>query len=220
MFSKLSLLTLVSPLVSALTLNVPTGVTSGGHVTITWTTDSNDPSTFTLELNKEEFNKALAIANNVATSAGTLDVTLPPVPNGDGYTLQAVNITNINDVFATSGSFSIAAAPSSSKGASGTGAGSATKGSGSAGATGTSPASSNPTGSAAATGTDSGSAANATSTSPSGSSGGSASASGTSSSAGTNPSTSAAHATRLGGNPAAFAAVLVSVAAGAAMIAL
>jgi hypothetical protein len=40
----------------------------------------------------------------------------------DGYTLQAVNITNINDVYAQTGQFSVGAPLSSSTTAAGTGA--------------------------------------------------------------------------------------------------
>jgi hypothetical protein len=38
-----SVLALVAPLVSALTVSVADGATSGGNITINWTTDSSDP---------------------------------------------------------------------------------------------------------------------------------------------------------------------------------
>ena len=98
------------PLVSALSnLQVSTGATSGGPVTITWTQDSSDPSSCSFELVNTVFHNSFAIANNIQTSLQTLSVTLPSVPPGydsvlccanpwanviysDGYTLEAVQI--------------------------------------------------------------------------------------------------------------------------------
>ncbi|KAF8273836.1 hypothetical protein EI94DRAFT_1782758 [Lactarius quietus] len=111
MRSILGVILFFLPLVSALTFtSVPTNATSGGSVTIPWSSTSTDPSTFSLELvNPTLFNNAIAIANNVATSTGTITVTLPIVPASGGYTIQAVDISNINSVYATSGGFSIGA---------------------------------------------------------------------------------------------------------------
>jgi len=115
MFSKLSLfVAIVAPLASALTLQTPTGATSGGQVTLAWTSDSGDPNTWSFELLNTAFHNAFAIANNVDPSTQVLTLSLPIVPVGDGYTLQAVNIGNITDVYATSGDFAIGAASSSS----------------------------------------------------------------------------------------------------------
>ncbi|KAJ7793790.1 hypothetical protein B0H14DRAFT_3889118 [Mycena olivaceomarginata] len=120
----------------ALTINTPTNPTSGGTTSITWSSTSDDPcvllsspllsarsssanvqnSVFSIELNHPSFNSALAIANNVNPADNNRTVGLPPVPAEDNYTLTFVNITDINDVFATSGSFSIGAAVSSSSG--------------------------------------------------------------------------------------------------------
>ncbi|KAJ7081020.1 hypothetical protein C8R44DRAFT_823929 [Mycena epipterygia] len=97
--------------VLSLTLNAPSSPQSGTNTTITWTSTSTDP-TFSLELFHPSFNQAIAIANNVDPSLNQITVELPLVPAGDQYTLEAVNITNINQVFSNSSDFSIAAAPS------------------------------------------------------------------------------------------------------------
>ncbi|KAJ7724356.1 hypothetical protein B0H16DRAFT_1596482 [Mycena metata] len=97
--------------VSCLTVNPPTAAQSGTTTTITWTSTTTD-STFSIELTHPSFNQAIAIANNVDPTLDTLAIELPVVPADDGYTLEFVNITNINQVFATSPDFSIAAAPS------------------------------------------------------------------------------------------------------------
>jgi hypothetical protein len=71
------------PLVSALSnLQVSTGPTSGGPVTITWSQDSTDPSSCSFELVNTIFHNSFAIANNIQTSQQTLTVTLPAVPPG------------------------------------------------------------------------------------------------------------------------------------------
>ncbi|KAJ7769320.1 hypothetical protein B0H16DRAFT_1517464 [Mycena metata] len=162
----------------ALTVNTPSGVTSGGTTTITWTSTSSD-SVFSIELLHSSFNSDFAIANNVQPANNNLTVTIPPVPADDDYTLQFVNITDINQVFATSGSFSIGAAVS----ASGSSTGSGTGGSSTSGAAGPS-STSGASGSTTASGSASGSKASSTSPSSSGS----ASASGSSISPSTTPS--------------------------------
>ncbi|KAF9476927.1 hypothetical protein BDN70DRAFT_896937 [Pholiota conissans] len=113
MFSKLSLLSLVLPLVSGLVLEIPKNPTTGGSVTIHWTNEQGDPSTWSFELINTAFNDAFAIANNVDPSPSALTLTLPIIPVGDGYTLQAVNIGNISDVFASTGDFAVGAATTS-----------------------------------------------------------------------------------------------------------
>ncbi|KAF7976210.1 hypothetical protein HWV62_7400 [Athelia sp. TMB] len=130
-------LTLALPFVSALTLSTPkdNAWSSGGSATVDWTSSSGDPSTFTLELSNTAFHNSYAIANNVNPSSGSISFSLPIVPAGAGYTVIAVAIGNISDVYATTGSFSVAAAPSSSavsSSASASASGSAS-GSGSAG---------------------------------------------------------------------------------------
>ncbi|KAF7305579.1 hypothetical protein HMN09_00811100 [Mycena chlorophos] len=106
--------------VEALTINTPSGLTSGGMATITWTATSSDPP-FSIELVHPSFNQEFAIANSVNPANQTITLQLPPVPPGSDYQLAFVNLTNINDVFASSSNFSVAAATSSTSGsASGT----------------------------------------------------------------------------------------------------
>jgi len=113
MFHKLCILALVAPLASALVIQIPENPTSGGQITIKWTNEPNDPETWTFELINTVFNNAFAIANNVNPSASELTLTLPVVPVGAGYTLAAVDIGDINKVYASTGSFSIGPATSS-----------------------------------------------------------------------------------------------------------
>ncbi|KAJ7486318.1 hypothetical protein B0H11DRAFT_2230774 [Mycena galericulata] len=210
MFTKLSFalaLTLSASSALALTINTPGSVTSTETTSITWSSTSSDP-VFSIELNHPSFesselrvcvcapqNSQFAIANNVNPANDNITVTIPPVPAQDGYTLTFVNVTNINDVFATSNDFAIAAAPSSaSSPASSTATGASGVGASTTGASGT--------------GTASGAKSSATAPP---SSAGSASASGSAPS--TSPSTSGAPALRLRFPSAAY--VLVGLVAGA-----
>ncbi|KII93096.1 hypothetical protein PLICRDRAFT_35273 [Plicaturopsis crispa FD-325 SS-3] len=164
MFCKLSALVALVPLVSALTLSTPENLTSGGPATITWTNESGDPSTFSLELVNTVFHDTFAIANNVVPASGSITINLPSVPARDGYTLEAVDISNINSVLATSGSFtigaqsssSVASSTSSSAASSASGSGSATS-SGSVAATTTSAFGHTTTGAASSAASSSGS---------------------------------------------------------------
>ncbi|GBE83109.1 hypothetical protein SCP_0501560 [Sparassis crispa] len=73
--------------------------------------DPLDPVCFSLELdNTRLFRNALSIADNVDVSLGTLTILLPSVHVGVEYYLQAVNVSNVDDVFAQSSDFSIGAA--------------------------------------------------------------------------------------------------------------
>ncbi|KAK0200596.1 hypothetical protein DFS33DRAFT_169548 [Desarmillaria ectypa] len=130
MLAFVSLLAL--PFVRALTVNNPsTAVSSAGELTITWTTSAGDPDTFSVELINQGFNRQFAIANNVDADLQSITLSLPQVPTGDGFTIQLVNISNINDVYAETGDFSIAAVSSSSTSASSTASNSASSISGS-----------------------------------------------------------------------------------------
>ncbi|KAJ7097497.1 hypothetical protein C8R43DRAFT_1048963 [Mycena crocata] len=99
---------LLATFVAAVSIEAPEAPTSAGETTIVWT-DADDLPTFSVELAHPDFNNALAIANSVNPDYGKIQVTLPNVPAGEGYTIQFVNIANINDVYATSSPFSIAA---------------------------------------------------------------------------------------------------------------
>ncbi|KAF8799908.1 hypothetical protein BYT27DRAFT_7119137 [Phlegmacium glaucopus] len=110
----LSLLVLFAPFVSALTILAPTNVTSGGFFTINWTSAAGDPATWTFELTNPSFNNAIAISNNVDPSLGSITIQCPVVTPGGAFTIQAVDIGNINMVFAESPIFSIGATITSS----------------------------------------------------------------------------------------------------------
>ncbi|KAJ2927059.1 hypothetical protein H1R20_g10037, partial [Candolleomyces eurysporus] len=111
-FASLLALVAVTPLVSALTLNIPENITTQGTTTFTWTYETSDEP-FSLYLYNEEFNDSFAIANNVEPSLGSVSIQIPVVPVRDGYTLRAVNVGNIEDVYSSTGSFSVGAATQS-----------------------------------------------------------------------------------------------------------
>ena len=120
MFAKLSVVALVAaPLAAALTLNAPSEPTSAGEVTITWTWEPEDPP-FTLELTHPSFNNKLAIANNIDPAQGEITLNFPVVEAQPGYTLEAVNIGDIDEVYSATSSFAVAPNPNSSFSASST----------------------------------------------------------------------------------------------------
>ncbi|TFY76590.1 hypothetical protein EWM64_g7420 [Hericium alpestre] len=201
MFYKLSTLVALVPLVSALTLNTPENLSSGGTITISWTTADGDPPVFSLELLNTVFHNTFAIANNVQSGAGSITMQIPAVPPGDGYTLEAVNISNVNEPYSQTGGFAIAPPVSTTASPSSTGSVSS--------ATGSSSLSSSSLGSVSAT--SSGHTSSATSSSASGS--GSASSP-------TSSLTNFNAAKGLGMNTGAMGAMVLGAIAGAAVIAL
>jgi len=207
MFNKVALLAFVAPLVAGLTLQIPENPTSGGSVTIKWTSASGDPATFTLELTNESFHNSFAIANNVQPESGQITLNLPVVPVGDGYTLEAVDIGNISNVYSTTGSFSVGANAASS---SSTSSGTSTTSTGTSASTLTSPLSSVTPTSATVTGTHTTGTASITGTST-----------GTASSTSAATTSNAAMAPlKINSNIGAVGAALFSVIAGAAIVAL
>ncbi|KZS93373.1 hypothetical protein SISNIDRAFT_80368 [Sistotremastrum niveocremeum HHB9708] len=96
-----------SSAVRALTINTPTNWAGNQTNTVTWTSTAGDPPIFTIEL-LQTTSPTLAIANNVNTSLGSIALTLPNFDVGPGYSLEFVNVGNISDVLATSGTFTIA----------------------------------------------------------------------------------------------------------------
>ncbi|KAJ7503995.1 hypothetical protein B0H11DRAFT_2222091 [Mycena galericulata] len=127
MFTKISFaFALSASSALALSINTPSSVTSTEMTSITWSSTSSDP-VFSIELDHPSFVHALAIANNVNLANDNITITIPLVPAQDDYTLTFVNVTNINDVFATGSDFAIAAAPNltstAATGASGTSTG-------------------------------------------------------------------------------------------------
>ncbi|KAG9309061.1 hypothetical protein JVU11DRAFT_10943 [Chiua virens] len=109
MFAKFSAFALVAlPLVSALTINPLTDATSGGTVTITWTASTTDAESFSiLMVNPVNFHNTFAIANTVKTVLGQLVLTLPSMPSGAGYSLQAIANNDVNTVYSQSTPFSV-----------------------------------------------------------------------------------------------------------------
>ncbi|KAF8551098.1 hypothetical protein OG21DRAFT_328578 [Imleria badia] len=115
LFAKLCTLALALPLVSAFTFGSTSGWTAGATVTITWTASTTDPTTFSIELANPSYHNSYAIASDVPTANGQITITLPQVLPGDGYSLQAVSISNVNDIiYQSPGTFVIGATSSSS----------------------------------------------------------------------------------------------------------
>ncbi|KAK0493428.1 hypothetical protein EDD18DRAFT_420184 [Armillaria luteobubalina] len=179
MLSSIFALALLPLSALSLTVNNPsTTVTSGGEITITWSTTASDPSTFHIELANTVFNSQFAVANNVNASLGTLTVQLPEVVPGSGFAIQFVNVANISQVYAETSDFSIATAASttaSTTGVASTGTGISTGVS--TGVTGSASASVSLSVSGSVTRTVSASTGSATSTRPASVSGSSASSS-------------------------------------------
>jgi len=117
MIFKLSVLAaLVAPLVSALTVNQPSqAVASGGSLTFTWQAANGDPATFSVFLKNPTFNSVYGIANSVDASLGTLTLAVPLVPENQQYTIILVPVDNVNMVLAESPSFTIGASTESIK---------------------------------------------------------------------------------------------------------
>ncbi|KAJ7627179.1 hypothetical protein FB45DRAFT_58645 [Roridomyces roridus] len=84
---------------------------SGMPTTVRWTPVSSS-LTYTVYLLYSSFNDKFAIANNVNSSTGQLDVTMPQVPPASNYTLQFVSVETNPVVYGQSPAFSIAPTPS------------------------------------------------------------------------------------------------------------
>jgi hypothetical protein len=109
MYSKFTLLALL-PFAAALTVEPLSNTNSQSEVTVKWqVTSPDDPAVFTIELRNDAFNDAFAIANAVDASLLELTLTLPVVPDAAGYTIQLVDVGDINTVYAESGEFAIGA---------------------------------------------------------------------------------------------------------------
>ncbi|KAJ7496413.1 hypothetical protein FB451DRAFT_1359084 [Mycena latifolia] len=105
---------LAASVVMAIDIQAPEAPASGGEIVVKWTPDPTLRE-FSMELTHPDFNAALAIATSVNPEAGEVSVMLPPVPPTGGYTIEFVNVTDINDVFGTSPEFSIAPPVSTSE---------------------------------------------------------------------------------------------------------
>ncbi|KAJ7093866.1 hypothetical protein B0H15DRAFT_143680 [Mycena belliarum] len=112
-------LLLVASVAVAIEIEAPVNAASSSPIVIKWTPDpSLDVKEFSIELVHPEFNEAFAIANSVNPTAGTVEVNLPAVPAAGGYTIEFVNVSDINDVLGSSPEFSIAPPASTSESAS------------------------------------------------------------------------------------------------------
>ncbi|KAJ6599746.1 hypothetical protein DFH09DRAFT_626107 [Mycena vulgaris] len=141
-------------------LQVPTSPSSGGSITLTWSSDDSDtvPVTVALFSTNPSYNGPFAIANNVNPKDNKATIPLPDVVPGPGYTVALISMSDTSKVFASSTTFSIAPpAPvvSTKPTASSTGASSVKHTSGSA--TGSHSASANATHSGSVSATHSGS---------------------------------------------------------------
>ncbi|KAF9458027.1 hypothetical protein BDZ94DRAFT_1301476 [Collybia nuda] len=221
MFTKISLLALLAPLVAALTVEVPQNPKSSSPITIRWESQAGDPATFSIFLINEVFHDSFGIANNVVPELGEITLTLPVVPArliwgiSDGYTINLVDVGNVNNVFASSSTFSVAentATDTTSGSSTGTGTGTATTGR----STSTTPSvpSTRPSNTSTSFGV--------TVTPPASSPTNSASNS-TSSASSSDPATSSSAASvpiKINTNVGALAAVVISAIAGAVVVAL
>ncbi|CAE6447117.1 unnamed protein product [Rhizoctonia solani] len=97
--------------VSAITITKPdSSGWKNGTVTVEWTSAAGDPSVFTIQLrdtNTPSVINPMAIANNVQTAAGTTSFELPIVPEVNTYQIECVNISDINQVYASSATFPV-----------------------------------------------------------------------------------------------------------------
>ncbi|THH33168.1 hypothetical protein EUX98_g1023 [Antrodiella citrinella] len=160
---------------ATIVISTPTNANSSEPLTVTWTSSSGDPSSFSLELsNPQLFNQQFAVGNNLGTSVGTFTFQMPTVPADNRYVLQAVNISNDGQVFGESGTFAIAVVATTSASATSTIGSSGSASSPSVTAPSTSGASTTPFGS-----TVSASSTSGTSNTQSGQSSGSSSSSST-----------------------------------------
>jgi len=110
MFSKFACLVTLIPFAAALTVDPLIRASSQAEVTVSWAvTSPDDPAVFTIELRNDAFNDHFAIANAVDASLLSLTLTLPVVPDATGYTIQLVDVGNIDNVYAESSTFSVGA---------------------------------------------------------------------------------------------------------------
>ncbi|KAG9122727.1 hypothetical protein FRC07_000761, partial [Ceratobasidium sp. 392] len=111
MFSAATFSLALVAVASALTITGPdSNGWKNGTVTVSWTSTPGDPEVFSIELrdtNTPSVISPLAVANNVNTALGTTSFLLPPVPDATTYQIEFVNVTNINQVYASSGTFPI-----------------------------------------------------------------------------------------------------------------
>ncbi|KAJ6508315.1 hypothetical protein C8R45DRAFT_967016 [Mycena sanguinolenta] len=110
MFKIWAILVLAAPFASALDIvSIIGNFVTGGSITMTWTATASDPTSFSVELFHSTFEDTYAIATNVNTSLLSNTMTIPVVPDSDGFYIQLVNIFDVNNVYSTSKSFAVGA---------------------------------------------------------------------------------------------------------------
>jgi len=85
-------------------------VNATANNSLTWSSTANDPSIFhayVIHDGNTSFQGAYAIANNVQTALGSVNVPVLNLVADTGYQIIFGNISNISDVYATSQSFEI-----------------------------------------------------------------------------------------------------------------
>ncbi|KAJ7247395.1 hypothetical protein B0H12DRAFT_1235251 [Mycena haematopus] len=92
-------------------LQVPSTVTSGGPISITWLSDASDTSPVTVVLFSENpgFPGPFAVANNVNPQDNKVEFTLPQVTPGGSFTIGLSSLNDPSKVLVSSGEFSIGA---------------------------------------------------------------------------------------------------------------
>ncbi|KAJ7164396.1 hypothetical protein C8R46DRAFT_1099438 [Mycena filopes] len=96
----------------ALFVQLEDGATSGGNVTITWTSDNSDQdvlTTIALFSTDPTFNGPFALVNDVPPDANKATFTLPNVIPGPGYQIALISMDDTSDILASSLEFSIGA---------------------------------------------------------------------------------------------------------------
>ncbi|KAJ7286836.1 hypothetical protein C8J57DRAFT_1282130 [Mycena rebaudengoi] len=106
-------LAVTAPLTAALSgVQVLESPVSGGPMTITWSSEPSDgPFTLSLFSTNPSYNGGFAIANNLNPADNKAVISLPDVIPGGGYTICFVDLHDTGKVYASSGSFIIGAAP-------------------------------------------------------------------------------------------------------------
>ncbi|KAG8733641.1 hypothetical protein FRC10_012230 [Ceratobasidium sp. 414] len=111
LFSAATFSLAIAAAASALTITVPdSNGWKNGTAIVSWTSTSGDLDVFSGELcdtKTPSVISPLAVTNNINTSAGTYSFQLPPVLDVTTYQCEFVNVTNINQVYATSIMFPI-----------------------------------------------------------------------------------------------------------------
>jgi len=109
MFAKyFCALTAAFPLVLSLTVTTPGSWKGNQTNTVQWTVQAGDPAVFSIELVNDQFHDTFALANNVDATKQSLDIALPQIDQtGPGFVIEFVNIGNVGQVYAKTGSFSI-----------------------------------------------------------------------------------------------------------------